>query len=102
MCIRDSNFPIFIKDAEADLMVEKVSSGKFSIDSTIRLPANSTLYLPLTVEFQNSVLINSAFKILAGDSIPYALKGRLKAGKGSTFLPFPFDVEGFFSSRHIK
>ncbi len=73
--------------------------GDYQLDSSLLLPPASVYYFPVQLEVKNGSLISSTLAVIAGDSLPYTLKGRVTGGRKVATTAMDFDYSGFLTQK---
>lgn len=97
-----NHFDIKVGHVEADINLAGTPVGRYQLDSTFLLKGGEPFVLPVTLTVKNSTLLGNAFGLLAGDSIPYSLNGRVKAGRKIAMAEIPFTYSGHLSQKDFN
>jgi LEA14-like dessication related protein len=89
-----NKFDIRVDKVEADISLSGTHVGKYRLDSGFMIPANASFSMPVELNVKNSALVGNALGILSGDSIPYSLSGKVRAGRKIATAEIPFTYSG--------
>jgi LEA14-like dessication related protein len=98
-----NNFSIKVKHLETSIMLADKAIGEYHIDdTTILLEPKQPFYLPVQLEVSNGALLSNMLSVIAGDSIPYTLTGKVRAGRKIATVEIPFNYSGKLSHGDFK
>ncbi len=97
-----NSFSVKVKHVEAAVSVAGNFIGDYLLDSTIILPANQPYFIPVQMEVKNGTLLSNVLSVLAGDSIPYTLTGKVKGGRKVAMVELPFSYSGHLSQKDFN
>ena len=66
------------------------------------LKANQPFQFPVQLVVKNGTLISNILGIVAGDSIPYSLSGKVKAGRKIATAEIPFSYSGHLTQKDFN
>lgn len=97
-----NNFDIKVSHVDAEIELAGSKIGNYRLDSIVMLPANSPFTMPVELTVGNGVLLGNALGLLSGDSIPYSLSGKVKAGVKIGTAEIPFTYSGHLSQKDFN
>jgi LEA14-like dessication related protein len=98
-----NNFSIKVKHLETSIMLADKALGEYRIeDTTILLEPKQPFYLPIQLEVSNGALLSNMLSVMSGDSIPYTLAGKVRAGRKIATAEIPFSYSGRLSQKDFQ
>jgi LEA14-like dessication related protein len=97
-----NNFEIRINHLDAAISLAGNSIGNYQLDSLITLPASQPFVLPVQLVVKNGALISNVLSVMAGDSLPYSLSGKVRAGRKIGMAEIPFSYSGHLSQNDFN
>jgi LEA14-like dessication related protein len=97
-----NNFDVKVDHVDADISLAGKSIGSYQLDSTVYLKANQPFVMPVQLVVKNGTLISNILGIVAGDSIPYSLSGKVKAGRKIATAEIPFSYSGHLTQKDFN
>ena len=97
-----NSFDVKVDRIDADINLAGKSIGKYLLDSTILLKGNQPFVFPVQLEVRNGSLLTNILGIVAGDSIPYSLSGKVRAGRKIATAEIPFSYSGHLSQKDFN
>ena len=92
-----NNFEVRVNHVEADIKLAGSRLGNYQMDSLLTLPANQSFVMPVQLVVKNGSLISNILSVMAGDSLPYTLAGKVRAGRKIAMAEIPFSYSGHLS-----
>ncbi|HET6254694.1 MAG TPA: LEA type 2 family protein [Puia sp.] len=78
-----NTYKVALERAEVDIAINGQHSGHSLLDSTIRIPAKDTFYVPVTLQLDLKGLFSNALQMLMGKrEATLTVDGRVKIKKG--------------------
>lgn len=97
-----NSFDIKVNHLQADVKLAGSSLGNYQLDSLITLPASQGFILPVSLVVKNGDLIGNMLSVIAGDSLPYSLSGKVRAGRKIGMAEIPFSYSGQISQKDFN
>ena len=97
-----NKFDIRINHVEAGITLAGSNLGNYQMDSLITLPANQAFVLPIQLVVKNGSLISNMLSVISGDSLPYSLSGKVRAGRKIAMAEIPFSYSGQLSQNDFN
>lgn len=91
-----NKYPVQLKDAAVDLIINEIFLGQTLLDSTLIIPAKDTFHLPVTMNVKLAAeQIKLVGKLMSGQrEFDVELKGKTKIGRGGVFINYPIQYKG--------
>lgn len=83
-----------LKEAQGDAWMDSVYLGKFTVDSTIQIPANGEFTVPVTLAVDMKRVLRNSLAILLKKDVTVRIEGTARAGKGGIYRRFALKYEG--------
>ena len=83
-----------LKEAHGDAWMDSVYLGKFTVDSTIPIPANGAFTVPVTLDVDMKRVLKNSLTILLKKDVTVRIEGTARAGKGGIYRRFALKYEG--------
>ena len=97
-----NSFDIKVNHLQADIKLAGNSLGNYQMDSLITLPASQAFVLPVALVVKNGALLGNMLSVMAGDSLPYSLSGKVRAGRKIGMAEIPFSYSGQISQKDFS
>lgn len=89
-----NKYSINLKNVNCDIFLENNLIGKFTLDTTMHIPAASLFTLPAKMKVDAKSLLKNNLNLLLNKEILIAAKGTTKVGKGGFYITLPFSYQG--------
>ncbi|MES2647162.1 MAG: LEA type 2 family protein [Bacteroidota bacterium] len=97
-----NKFDIRINHLDAAISLAGNSIGVYQLDSLITLPASQPFVLPVQLVVKNGALLSNVLSVVAGDSLPYTLSGKVRAGRKIAMAEIPFSYSGHLNQNDFN
>lgn len=89
-----NHFGLQLKKVDMDVFIDNNLLGHSLLDTLIRIPANNTFVLPISVDVDMHNILKNSLSTLLGKEVTVKATGRLKIGKSNVFMSMPVNYEG--------
>lgn len=89
-----NNARVRFKHARGEAWLEGKKLGRFSIDSSMTIPAKADFRLPLTLEMETSDALKNMALLLLRNEILLKIDGKARVGKSGIYINYPIRFEG--------
>ena len=86
-----------LKNAEGEAWLDSAYLGRFFVDSSVSIPANSSFLIPVRVEVALTDMIRHSVAAMVKDDMLVTVKGKARVGKSGFFKNIALNYEG----RHV-
>lgn len=85
-----------LKNAEGDAWIDGTLLGHFTMDTIIKIKANSDFLIPLNLKVDMKNIMNNAVTFLLKPDPSFSIRvaGKAKIGRGGVFINYPIRYEG--------
>jgi len=97
-----NTFDIKVDHLLAEIKLAGSNLGNYQMDSLITLHANQPFVLPVELVVKNGALLSNMLTVIAGDSIPYSLSGKVRAGRKIGMAEIPFSYSGQLTQKDFN
>lgn len=83
-----------LKNAEGEAWVDSLYLGRFIVDTTVSIPANSEFLVPVKLALDMKRLMKHSLALLLQEEVLLRISGEARAGKNGFYRKFPLNYQG--------
>ncbi|HEY6503893.1 MAG TPA: LEA type 2 family protein [Chitinophagaceae bacterium] len=89
-----NNINAKLKEAEGEAWLDSTYLGRFKVDSSVKIPANSNFIVPVKLDVEMKHLLKHSMAVLMNEQVLLTIKGKAKVGKTGFYRKIPLHYEG--------
>lgn len=83
-----------LKQAEGDAWIDSIYLGRFMVDTTVQIPANSDFLVPVKLAVDMKQLLKHSFASFLKEDVLLKITGKARAGKSGFYRNFSLNYLG--------
>ena len=83
-----------LKQAEGDAWIDSIYLGRFIVDTTVQIPANSDFLVPVKLAVDMKQLLKHSFASFLKEDVLLKITGKARAGKSGFYRNFSLNYLG--------
>jgi LEA14-like dessication related protein len=83
-----------LKQAEGDAWIDSIYLGRFIVDTTVQIPANSDFLVPVKLAVDMKQLLKHSFASFLKEDVLLRITGKARAGKSGFYRNFSLNYLG--------